>query len=120
MRARWFVLSGFAALAVMAGAAVPTEALAATARASGVLPIHSGPANGYPIIGRLAQNERVEVVRCTWNSRWCYVAGSGQTGWVLGSYLVGSAAKLRATPPKPLVDPFRHLFGRHHRHGLFD
>ena len=31
----------------------------------------------------------------------------GPTGWVLGSYLIGSAAKVDATPSRPLVNPFR-------------
>jgi hypothetical protein len=39
--------------------------------------------------------------RCTRESIWCRIVyEDGPDGWVLGSYLVGSAAKMRVTPPE--------------------
>lgn len=97
-------LTAIAALAVIGSAGA---ASAATARASGQLPVYAGPGNGYAVVGRLAKNERVSIERCTNSGRWCLVSDGQPIGWVLASYLVGSQAKLLATPPKLLVDPFR-------------
>lgn len=95
----------------LALAAFALPAMAGEARSSAVLPVHAGPGNAYAVIDRLAKNEVVEVVRCTYWGRWCYIEHKGPDGWVLASYLVGSAAKLEATPPKFLVNPF--FFERH-------
>jgi uncharacterized protein YraI len=87
-----------------------STAFAATARASGAPDVRSGPGNGYAIIGRLSNNERVSLDQCTRNSRWCLVYNGdmgGAQGWVLGSYLIGAPAKVDATPPTFLV-PFGH------------
>lgn len=94
----------------VAFAALATPALAAEARATGNLPIRSGPGDFYRIIGTLPDGERVELSRCTRQSVWCRIIyDDGPDGWVLGSYLVGSAAKMRATPPE-FTSPFRPLF----------
>jgi uncharacterized protein YraI len=91
--------------AALLGSAIPAEA--ATARASGVLAVYAGPGSGYTLVGKLPKGAQVDVVRCTYSGRWCLVGnGSRAQGWVLASYLVGAAAKLRASPPKFLVNPF--------------
>ena len=95
----------FAALAVL----VATPAFAADARATGNLPIRSGPGDFYRVIGTLPDNARVGLSRCTRQSIWCKIVyDDGPDGWVLGSYLVGSAAKMRATPSE-FTNPFRML-----------
>jgi len=80
--------------------AAPALADRPTARASGVQAVHTRPAAGSPIIDKLANNERVYLDRCTRFSRWCHVVqlDGGPSGWVLGSYLVGSPAKNAVTP----------------------
>ena len=101
------------ALAALVVASSASFASAATARASAIMNVRSGPGNGYAIIGTLSKNERVAIDYCTRNSRWCLVFDGdqgGAEGWVLGSYLVGSPAKVNATPPTFLV-PFG-MFGR--------
>ena len=78
-----------------------TPAQAATARATGDLPIRSGPGSYYRVIGILPDDTRVELSRCTRQSNWCKIVfEDGPDGWVRGSYLVGAAAKLRVTPPE--------------------
>lgn len=107
-----------AIIAASALAGLSTGASAATARASGTVIIRSGPGYAYPVIGRLAGDETVSLSECTPSGTWCRIVHKGPSGWVLGSYLVGSAAKVQATPWKPLVNPFaqpyrrRGLFGR--------
>jgi len=89
-------------------------ASAATARASAAITIYDGPGYYYAPIGRLASGEVVKLSECTPSGRWCRVVHDGPDGWVLASYLVGSAAKVDATPFRPLVRPrfdlFRHRF----------
>ena len=105
----------FASLAVLALTAAPAIA-ASTARASGVLAIHTGPGDVYPVIDKLRNNERVGVASCTRHARWCLVdqLDGGPSGWVPGSYLVGSPAKNAVTPFEFTFDPldpggfFRH------------
>lgn|GEM_PF-1741961 len=110
---RLLLLAGAGLLGMLALAA---PALAApTARASAALTIYAGPGYWYAPVGELAKNEVVSLAECTPRSSWCriiHIGGrSGPDGWVLGSYLIGSAAKVEATPWHPLVDPFR--FGPH-------
>jgi uncharacterized protein YraI len=93
------------AIVLLAGTAAP--ALAAEARATGNLPIRSGPGDWYRVIGTLPDGTSVGLSRCTREARWCRIVyDDGPDGWVLGSYLVGAAAKLRVTPPE-FVNPFR-------------
>ena len=82
-----------------------------TARASGTLVVRAGPGDIYPAIDRLKKNERVAVASCTRQARWCLVhqLDGGPTGWVPGSYLVGSAAKNAVTPFQFSFDPMRPL-----------
>ncbi|MGN6102725.1 MAG: SH3 domain-containing protein [Devosia sp.] len=101
----------FAAVAFLAPS-LPAEA--ATARASDPLTIYAGPGSWYAPIGRLPQGAVVTLAECTPRSVWCRIEGGG---WVLGSYLVGSAAKVEATPWRPLVNPFYRMFP--HRHPFF-
>lgn len=97
MRTTLLVLSLVAAsLAAFPAAAASTG----TARASSDIPVRSGPGSGYQTIGTLPKGVEVHLQRCTRNSNWCLVlSGNGQpAGWVRGSYLVGSGAKLEVTP----------------------
>jgi uncharacterized protein YraI len=95
-------------LPLIALAALATPAVAAdTARASGVLAVHTGHGEFFPIIDKLAKNERVRLDTCTRRSRWCHVIqlDGGPSGWVDGSYLVGSPAKNAVTPFEFSFDP---------------
>lgn len=84
-------------------AAMPAEAASrGTARASADIPVRSGPGAGYRTIGTLPSGTRVRLQRCTRESNWClFLDDDGEpAGWVRGSYLVGSGAKLEVTPHK--------------------
>ena len=84
-------------------AVLPAEAASrGTARASGDIPVRSGPGAGYRIIGTLPGGSQVRLQRCTKESNWCLFLGKDgePAGWVRGSYLVGSGAKLEVTPYK--------------------
>ena len=71
--------------------------------------VHLGPGNGYRIIDKLKNNERVTLRRCTRLSRWCLAdqLDGGPSGWVDGSYLIGSGAKNAVTPFEFSFDPLR-------------
>lgn len=104
------------------GAVTAAPALAdslGTARASATLDVREGPGRRFEIIGKLSKDTRVHLRRCTRDSDWCLVVLDGEPlGWVLGSYLVGSGAKVEVTPSNlfehsPFNDwfepwPFRH------------
>lgn len=87
---------GLAALAPLSAEAASTG----TARASADIPVRSGPGTGYQKIGVLKKGAQVRLERCTRDSGWCLFLGKDgdAVGWVRGSYLVGSGAKLQATP----------------------
>jgi uncharacterized protein YraI len=94
------------ALAALTLAALAAPAVAAEARASGNAPVRSGPGDFYRVIDRLLDGEYYEVEDCTRRSRWCLVSEAGDLiGWVRGSHLVGSGAKVRVTPFEFLVTP---------------
>ncbi|HTJ56361.1 MAG TPA: SH3 domain-containing protein [Devosiaceae bacterium] len=102
-------------LALAAFGALTSAALAApTARATGTLTIYSGPGYGYVPIGQLPDGSRVTLAECTPSGRWCRI-DQPPGGWVVGSYLVGSPAKVQATPYRPLVNPFFDPFRPHFR-----
>jgi uncharacterized protein YraI len=109
MRTALLVLSLVAATL----AAVPVEAASrGTARASADIPVRSGPGAGYRTIGTLPGGTRVQLLRCTRDSNWClFLDADGEpAGWVRGSYLVGSGAKLEVTPHRFLgFDPLDPL-----------
>jgi len=94
-------------LIALAFVAATGTASAATARASATLTIYDGPGYGYFRIGKLPRGAVVRLAECTPRGTWCRILYDGPSGWVLGSYLIGSAAKVDATPYKPLVNPFR-------------
>ena len=90
------VLATLVAIAAPAGAAGAAEA-----RATGNLPIRSGPGQFFAQIGTLPDGASVSLTRCTPRAYWCKIVyDHGPDGWVLGDYLVGSAAKIRVTPPE--------------------
>lgn len=87
--------------ATAAALALASPSLAADAHATGNLPIRSGPGEFYRVIGTLPDGARVGLSTCTRQQRWCKIIyDDGPNGWVAGSYLVGSAAKNRASPPE--------------------
>jgi uncharacterized protein YraI len=89
------------AIALGLAASLAAPALAAdTARASAKLRIYSGPGTGYSVIGSLAKNAEVELAFCTRSTSWCQIRDEDgeRGGWVRGSYLVGMAAIMKATP----------------------
>ena len=100
-------------LAALVLVALSLPALAAsTARTSGTQSVHSAPASYAPVLGKLPGNTRVAVIQCTRHARWCLVdpvAGGGPSGWVAGSYLIGSAAKNAVTPFEFSFDPLDPL-----------
>lgn len=107
-----------AALVLLAVTFPATAATAAsTARTSGTQAVHSAPASFAPVLGKLPGNTRVAVIQCTRKARWCLVdpIGGGPSGWVPGSYLIGSAAKNAVTPFEFSFDPFDplNLYPRH-------
>jgi uncharacterized protein YraI len=96
----------FAAGLALLAATLPAQA-ASTARASAVLTLRSAPASSAAPVGRLAKNERVTLSQCTRHGRWClaHPVDGSPSGWVLGSYLIGSAAK-NAVTPMQFTEPF--------------
>jgi uncharacterized protein YraI len=85
---------------ILAALLLATPALAEpTARATAELSIYAGPGPGFARIGTLYHGARVELAECTRNERWCRLRDGG---WVDATYLVGMAAKIRATPPRLL------------------
>lgn len=83
---------------VVAALTLPLEA--GEARSSGNTPYRAGPGERFAVLGRLVDGRYYEVERCTREARWCLVSSGGDLlGWVLGSYLVGSPAKVEVTPP---------------------
>lgn len=101
------ILTGAAVAAVVTAFAAP--ALALEARASGNVPVRSGPGGDYRVIFNLEDGEYYEVEECTRRSEWCLVSEDDKLlGWVRGSSLVGSAAKARATPFEFLGGPSYH------------
>lgn len=111
------MLRTVAALAIAALASAPllvaTPALAErpTARASGVQAVYSRPSLNARILDKLRNQERVYLTQCTRESRWCKVQqrDGGPSGWVMGSYLIGSGAKLLVTPFEFSFDPMDPL-----------
>lgn len=99
------------AVALAALLATPALAERPTARASGVQAVYSRPSLNARILDKLANQERVYLTQCTRESRWCKVEqrDGGPAGWVMGSYLIGSGAKLLVTPFEFSFDPLDPL-----------
>lgn len=97
-----------AALPMLMFATAPAEAVSkSTVRASGNVPIYAGPGMRYRVIGKLMNGERVFLSTCTRESIWCKIVNdNGPDGWVRGSSVVGSPAKVDVTPPSFENDPF--------------
>jgi hypothetical protein len=114
----------FVALAVVTLAATPAFADRPIARSSGMQAIHTHPRPSSPIVDRLDDQERVYLSRCTKKTLWCRIVqlDGGPDGWVMGADLVGSRAKLLATPYEFSFDPMHPLGGLpgHEDHWPFD
>ena len=97
--------AALAALTLLA-ALSPLAADASEARASGNAPVRSGPGDFYRVIDHLVDGAYYEVEDCVRRARFCLVSEDGDLlGWVRGSFLVGSAAKVNVTPFEFLVNP---------------
>lgn len=115
--------SVLAAIFLAALAASPALADRPTARSSGVQGVHTWPRSSAPIVDKLRDQERVYLDRCTRKSLWCHVVqlDGGPSGWVMGSYLIGSPAKVMVTPFEFSFDPMDPLdLFKHHGHSPFD
>jgi len=100
------------AIAVATLAATPTPASARpTARASGIQGVHTWPRLSSPIVDKLDDQERVYLDACTRHANWCHVVqlDGGPGGWVMGSSLIGSPAKVEVTPFEFSFDVFDPL-----------
>lgn len=109
---RKLISFGLAALIVASGTGLAEAANIARVK-GGNIPVYDGPGRNYQIIDRIPDGTEVELEFCTPElTNWCVVKN---TGWVDGTYLVGSRAKMRVTPqfmPNPMPYRFMH-FGRH-------
>lgn len=99
-----------AALALAAATAtfgIAAPAFAGEARASGNANVYDYPSSRADIIDQLEDGEYYKILECTRRSLFCLVADDDgdELGWVRGSYLVGSGAKVEATPFEFLVTP---------------
>jgi uncharacterized protein YraI len=83
--------------------ATPAFAAPTAKVVGGDIQVRTGPGSNYASLGVLPNGSEVTLDRCTRSGRWCLVVGNG---WVEASYLVGWAAKIRATPSKFLGDGF--------------
>jgi hypothetical protein len=99
------------ALALCLVVATPALADRPTARSSGIQKIYAKPRLSSPVLDRLKDDERVYLDRCTRETRWCLVRqlDGGPRGWVMGADLVGSPAKVLATPYEFSFDVFDPL-----------
>lgn len=99
-------LATAALIAAALTTSVPAQAATTlTAKSSSATAIHTGPGDGYRVIGHLAKGERVQLDECTRYSKWCHVVrlDGGPDGWVDGGYLIGSAAKSAVTPSEFMI-----------------
>jgi len=99
-------------------AAAP-PASAADATASDKISIYELPDYQGRILGLLQAGEEVSLDRCNAQGTWCRVLHNGPTGWVLASYLIGSRAKLDATPGRSLTQPLIMDDTKTNRSGAF-
>ncbi len=109
--------TAFAFAALLGLTTPPAGAAGPTARASGILAVQTSPHDWAPTIDKLVKNERVELDFCTRQSRWCHVIqlDGGPSGWVDGTYLVGSPAKALVTPFEFSFNPLWPSQGLHPR-----
>lgn len=89
-----------AALALIAMFVTPALADRPTARSSGIQKVYAKPRLTATVLDKLDDDERVYLDRCTRQTIWCLVRqlDGGPRGWVMGADLVGSPAKVLATP----------------------
>lgn len=104
-------------LAALLSATLPAQAMTVTARVSGGhIPVHAGPHDSYPVLGRIADGTEIPVDECTqvdsdsrfgtmgdagyplWGrnaTQWCHIP---DTGWVRRDWIVGQGL-VNVTPP---------------------
>jgi hypothetical protein len=94
------IKAALASALLLLATAAPALADRPTARSSGAQSVHIYPRMSAPIVDKLDNQERVYLDRCTRQARWCLVQqlDGGPPGWVMGSYLIGSPAKVLVTP----------------------
>jgi uncharacterized protein YraI len=93
-----------AATVALGALTAAAPAYAASARASGDVPVRDGPGGRFEIIDYLEDGDYYDVEDCTFRAYWCLVSEDGdELGWVRGSYLIGAGAKVEVTPFEPLV-----------------
>ena len=99
------------ALALAALLVTPALADRPTARASGVQKVYAKPRLSSTVVDKLKNDERVYLDRCTRHTVWCLIRqlDGGPRGWVMGADLVGSPAKVLATPYEFSFDVFDPL-----------
>ena len=94
--------------ALLIAAAAVTPALAQdTVRTSARLPVFDRPSTDGDLLFKLNKGERIALIRCTRQAKWCLFAGrNGEpAGWVQGGYLIGIGALTRAAPFEFLSNP---------------
>ena len=94
-----------------------------TARSSGVQAVHTSPRSSSSVVGKLKDQERVYLDRCTRKALWCHVIqlDGGPSGWVMGADLIGSPAKVEVTPFEFSFDPMDPLdLFNHRKNSPFD
>ena len=101
------------AIVALALVTVPALAERPTARSSGIQAVHTRPWSASRVVDRLADQERVYLTRCTREAKWCHVRqlDGGPAGWVPGSWLIGSPAKVLVTPFEFSFDPLDPIPG---------
>ncbi|MDB5542365.1 MAG: hypothetical protein JWQ89_4092 [Devosia sp.] len=92
---RLLAISPIAVAAIITFA--PAAALAQEVVANSGVPLHSGPGYGYSVAGELSPGSAYTVEQCTTDQIWCLVGNGRTSGWVEGTHLNGSAAKLSVT-----------------------
>lgn len=91
--------SALRGLAGLLALALPGEALAADAVATGDVNIRTGPGTEYAVIVTLPAGAQIEVFGCIEGRTWCDAAWGRYRGWVASAYLAVSYAGA----PAPIV-----------------
>jgi uncharacterized protein YraI len=101
---RTFLLNAFTGIAIAATAALvllPTVASAAPAVATSFVNVRERPSTTAAVVNTLNAGEAIDVQEC--EGSWCYVAASGNDGWVarrfIGTNAPGGSIQFGITGP---------------------